>query len=232
MSNDSIALDNMPKSAIPIVADATITPKVSWTTKTKRGLMKAIRWVFTLKGFLITVYMLNVVAWGGMLFLLLVEAAPAMCHPSCGALYSPRRIWIEITSQILNALFCLPAFGLIPWRFRDLYWLLVWRWGIRGNEMKSMGERRLAGIHNDWFRLRGSENVTQVNHLDEDNPAVPFPIDKTPAPPTTGVRAPPTKTWKMDFVVWAFVWNTFFQTVLSAFMWHYTRFVRRRRFSA
>jgi hypothetical protein len=44
-----------------------------------------------LQGFLITVYFLNVIAWGGMLFLLLVEAAPAMCHPSCDDLYSPRK---------------------------------------------------------------------------------------------------------------------------------------------
>ena len=32
------------------------------------------------------------VAWGGMLFLLLVEAAPAMCNPTCNDLYSARRI--------------------------------------------------------------------------------------------------------------------------------------------
>lgn len=83
--------------------------------------------------------MLNVVAWGGMLFLLLVEAAPAMCHPTCNDLYSARRIWVEIDSQILNALFCVTGLGLLPWRLRDT-WLLV-----RGNWQK------LSVIHAGWY---------------------------------------------------------------------------------
>jgi MFS family permease len=32
-----------------------------------------------------------------------------------------RKVWIEIDSQILNALFCVTGLGLIPWRVRDLY---------------------------------------------------------------------------------------------------------------
>lgn len=84
-------------------------------------------------------YMLQVVAWGGMLFLLLVNAAPAMCHPSCNDLYSPRREWIEVDSQILNALFCVTGLGLLPWRLRDV-WLLV-----RGNWVK------LSKVHAGWF---------------------------------------------------------------------------------
>jgi len=83
--------------------------------------------------------MLNVVAWGGMLFLLLVNAAPAMCTPTCNNINSPRRIWIEIDSQILNALFCVTGIGLLPWRLRDL-WLLY-----RGNWEK------LSKIHSGWY---------------------------------------------------------------------------------
>jgi hypothetical protein len=60
-----------------------------------------------------------------MLFFLLLKAAPAMNHPDGGdADSSPRKIWIEIDSQILNALFCVTGFGLAPWRFRDLYWYI------------------------------------------------------------------------------------------------------------
>jgi hypothetical protein len=94
--------------------------------------------------------MLNVVAWGGMLFLILVEAAPAMCHPSCNDPYSPRKICmsdkhpklisgIEIDSQILNGLFCVTGIGLLPWRLRDGYLL------VRGNYTK------LAKIHEGWY---------------------------------------------------------------------------------
>lgn len=64
-----------------------------------------------------------------MLFFLLLKAAPAMNHPDGGdADSSPRKIWIEIDSQILNALFCVTGFGLAPWRFRDLYWYIKARW--------------------------------------------------------------------------------------------------------
>jgi len=64
----------------------------------------------------IIIYGLNVVAWGGMLFLILVGAANKTMPDK-----QTRKIWIEIDSQILNALFCIPGLGLIPWRLRDLY---------------------------------------------------------------------------------------------------------------
>ncbi|KAL6402662.1 hypothetical protein AUP68_14116 [Ilyonectria robusta] len=49
-----------------------------------------------------------------MIFFLLLKAAPAMNHPSADSDDSPRKKWIEIDSQILNALFCVTAFGLAP----------------------------------------------------------------------------------------------------------------------
>jgi len=167
------------------------------------------KWVLTPKGFLITLYMLNVIAWGGMIFLLLVNAAPAMCKPTCDDLFSPRRKWIEIDAQILNALFSLTAFGLIPWRFRDLYWLLVWRLGIRGATKKSLGLSHLAIAHKGWFRTQDVGEVISPGLGGNDR-----------------LRAPLTASWKMDFVVWSFVWNTLFQAILSGFMWGYNRFER------
>jgi hypothetical protein len=148
-----------------------------------------------------------------------------MCRPTCNDINSPRRIWIEIDSQVLNGLFCVTGFGTIPWRFRDLYWLLVYRLGIRGRsrQAREFGIRRLAGIHRNWFRLRGSENWTHEGLEGEDNPAVPLPMKKRLDAPLTGVRAEPTATWKMDFVIWANVWNTFLQACLCGFMWGYTR---------
>lgn len=135
-----------------------------------------------------------------MLFLLLCNAAPAMCVPNCNDINSPRRKWIEIDSQILNALFCVTGFGLVPWRFRDLYFLLRWR---LFSDKKAL--HKLEVIHGGWFRGPSGVDVAHT---------------------TTGQVAPMTKSWKMDYVVWLYVWNTFFQCVLSGFMWGMNRYNR------
>ncbi|CAI6327997.1 unnamed protein product [Periconia digitata] len=202
-------------------------PKVPWKESTMIGLKGFWKWFLTPSGFLITLYGLNVVAWGGMLFLLLCNAAPAMCTPTCNDIQSPRRIWIEIDSQILNALFCVTGFGLAPWRFRDLYWWAWWRVG--GKNRTQTGIRRLAGIHQGWFRLPGSDQLPSAAgaaEVDPNDPAVPIPAKKIPDPPPTAHRAPPTKGWKMDWVVWMNVWNTFFQVVLCYYMYNYNRYER------
>lgn len=197
----------------------------------KHGLIAFLRYSITPVGFFVVLYGLNVVAWGGMLFLLLCNASPAMCYPDCNDINSPRRVWIEYDSQILTALFSLTAFGLAPWRFRDLYYLMKYR--IMGQQAAL---RRLSGIHRGWFRLPGSsalpvdvgpENVERF--LAEGKVAegsVPFPPKQVPDAPLTGVRAPPTKVWKMDFVIWMMIWNTLFQCVLSGVMWGMNRYTR------
>ncbi|UPX18385.1 uncharacterized protein EKO05_0008687 [Ascochyta rabiei] len=202
-------------------------PKLPWTRSFTIGLKGFWKWFLTIPGFLITVYGLNVVAWGGMLFLLLCNAAPAMCTPTCDDINSPRRIWVEIDSQILNALFCVTGFGLAPWRFRDLYWWARWRLG--GSQAKLIGIRRLAGIHRGWFRLPGSEQLSEevdATKVSSEDPAVPIPASKIPDPPPTGSRASPTIPWKMDFVLWMNASNTFFQILLCFYMWHYDRIQR------
>lgn len=208
-------------------------PKHTWGEATIIGLKAFWKFTITPLGFLIVIYGLNVVAWGGMLFLLLIGGGKQyMCYypgshgmKDCNNINSPRRIWIEIDSQILNALFCVTGFGLIPWRFRDLYYLLQYR--IRH---KQSALRRLAGIHRTWFRLPGSHELPTDPHASiknpETNPAIPLPPSKIPDTPLTGIRAPATKLWKMDYVVWAFVINTFLQAVLSGFMWGYDRYKR------
>jgi hypothetical protein len=242
------------------------SPKIPWTRSTIIGLRAFCKWFLTPFGFLVTIYALNVVAWGGMLFLLLCDAAPAMCWVSdvhshngwvydCDNLYSARRIWMETDSQILNALFCVTGLGLIPWRFRDLYYLLRWRLLSRnkfGHHQKLYGLRTLAGLYRTWVRLPGSETLDSMS-LEEYNelvfplesldltkyevnlpsvkanaldPRVPWRLYKTPSPPITGVRAPPTAFWKIDLFVWCNVFNTFFQVCLCGFMWGMNRFDR------
>ena len=211
-------------------------PQHTWGEATIIGLKAFWKFTITPVGFLVVLYGLNVVAWGGMLFLLLIGGGNQfMCYPpgshgqkDCNNLYSPRRIWIEIDSQILNALFCVTGFGLIPWRFRDLYYLLKYR--VRGQHDAL---RKLAGIHRGWFRLPGSSDlpVEETPLVDTEgpissNPAIPIPTKKAPPPPLTGIRAPPTKMWKLDYVIWAYILNTFLQAVLSGFMWGLNRFDR------
>ncbi|KAK5938813.1 hypothetical protein PMZ80_009005 [Knufia obscura] len=118
------------------------------------------KFFWTIKGFLITIYGLNVVAWGAMIFFLLIPGAtPAMCksYPDCeDKRYSARQIWIENCSQILTALFCVTAFGLLPWRLRDFYYMIRYQ---------AMGDydalRRLAGYYRGWYRLPGSDKLPE-----------------------------------------------------------------------
>ena len=208
-------------------------PKHTWWESTVIGSKALWKFFLTPLGFLVVIYGLNVVAWGGMLFLLLIGGGSEfMCYPpgshgekECNNIDSPRRIWIEIDSQILNALFCVTGFGLIPWRFRDFYYLLQYR--IRHQQSAL---RRLAGIHRTWFRLPGSEELPTDPHASivaaEENPALPLPPTKAPDGPLTGIRAPSTRMWKLDYVIWAFVLNTFLQAVLSGFMWGFNRYKR------
>jgi hypothetical protein len=204
-------------------------PPHTWQQSTGTALKALWRYFLTWQGFLVVIYALNVVAWGGMIFLLLCNAAPAMCQPSCDDINSPRRIWIEYDAQILTALFCVTGFGLIPWRFRDLYYLLRYR--FMGDHIAL---RRLAGIHRDWFRLAGSETVppmvgpenieAEAGNLPAEQ--LPFPLKSIAPAPLTGTRAPSTPVWKLDFVIWMFVWNTFLQAVLSGIMWGLNRYDR------
>jgi hypothetical protein len=208
-------------------------PKRTLGESLKINAIVFLRYASTPVGFAVVVYGLLIVAFGGMLFLLLCNAAPAMCIPTCDNIDSPRRLWIEIDSQILNALFCVTGFGFAPWRLRDLYRLLQFR--LKGN---LIALRRLAGIHRDWFRLADSHqlpsNLGPSNicaKLTDNNTvlpldAMPDPVVMMPDPPLTGVRAPPTSGWKIDFVIWMYVANTVFQCFLAGFQWCMNRHTR------
>jgi hypothetical protein len=190
----------------------------TWKQTIIIGLAAFWRFFRTPTGFLITLYGLNVVAWGAMLFFLILKAAPAMNHPDGGdADSSPRKIWIEIDSQILNALFCLTAWGLAPWRFRDLWWVCVWRFGP-DTESASKAIRRLAARNVSWFRLQEND---LMDH--EEAGVDPSLIRRSTF---SGEKAPPTASWKMDFVVWMMVLNTLLQVGMAYMMWAYNRIDR------
>lgn len=100
---------------------------------------------------------------------------------------------------------------------------------------KHIALQRLAGIHRGWFRLEGSETLPQnlgPQNVDKDEfqsaprSAIPFPETKLSEVPLTGVRARPTKVWKLDLVIWLMVANTLLQCVLAGIMWGMNRYNR------
>lgn len=162
-----------------------------------------------------------------MIFLLICNAAPAMCHPSCDDVNAPRQIWIEIDSQILNALFCVPAFWLAPRRCIE-----AWQ-ALQSMTGQKTALRQLAATYREWFRLPGSDvlpahvSPAQVEAwLQQGSSAedmVPCPVRRVPEPPPTGRRARPTQVCKLHAVVGMNLLNTVFQIILSMFMWCYNR---------
>lgn len=144
-----------------------------------------------------------------MLFFLLLKAAPAMNHPSADDNSSPRKIWLEIDSQILNALFCVTGFGLAPWRFRDWYWMVR---VVHFHDKSAMF--RLTQQNKGWFRP--AEEYEEAIAIEHEKDTVTF----------NGVRAPPTSLWKLAFVIDMMVLNTALQAVLCYFMWGYNRINR------
>ncbi|GAM87288.1 hypothetical protein ANO11243_053100 [Dothideomycetidae sp. 11243] len=200
-------------------------PKATLGATIKAGLIAAGNFILTPTGAFITIYGLNVVAWGAMLFFLLLKAAPAMDHPDNGdANSSPRKIWIEIDSQILNALFCLTSFGLAPWRFRDLWWCIQWRHRL-GKDHGRHALFSLAARNASWFRMPtdmyepSSEPATQSEPIDG-------PLPDFLTMPASGVRAPPTALWKLVLQVWLMVLNSLFQVGMAFMMWHFNRIDR------
>ena len=177
---------------------------------------------------LLIVYCLNVVAWGGMIFLLICNAAPAMCHPSCDDINSPRQIWIEIDSQILNALFCIPAFWLAPRRCIEFWKVLKY-----ATKQDITALRQLAATYREWFRLPGSDAIPAyvgpveaeawLNETPFQDGMLPYPARSIPGPPPSGRRATPSRVWKLQAVVVLGLLNTIFQVILSLFMWCYNR---------
>ncbi|KAJ5170114.1 uncharacterized protein N7500_002897 [Penicillium coprophilum] len=141
-------------------------PKASWADAFKKGSIAAGRFILTPTGVFIVVYGLNVIAWGAMLFFLLLDV---------GSMSKERKeVWIEIDSQILNGLFCLTSWGLAPWRIRDTYWLLMWHFGSAETSKESI--MQLAKRNSSWFRICDP--------------------DSSECETLTGKVAPPTETWK------------------------------------
>ncbi|KAH5128025.1 hypothetical protein HBH70_220610 [Parastagonospora nodorum] len=183
--------------------------KKGWGPTVLNGLKAFWKFFKTFWGFWITIYCLNIVGWGLMLVILISKAVPAMNRPTADDNSSQRKIWIEIDTQILNALFCVTGFGLAPWRFRDWYWTVR---AIHFHDKHAM--YRLTQQNKGWFRP--SEEYTEAVAVEHEKDTVA----------SNGVRAPPTALWKLAFVVNMMVLNTALQALLSYYLWGYNRIDR------
>ncbi|KAM0546958.1 hypothetical protein ACHAPJ_010618 [Fusarium lateritium] len=174
--------------------------KEKWGPTVMNGLKAFWKFFLTPSGFLITLYGLNIVAWGAMLFFLLLNTAPAMNHPSANSNDSARKKWIEIDSQILNALFCVTGFGLAPWRFRDWY---RYHRAVHWKNVPAM--QKLTEQNKAWFRPPAWATEMQTE-------AKPKPTDSTSeiirSATFTGEKAPPTPLWKLGFTIYMMSWAT------------------------
>lgn len=176
------------------------TPQVSSSTALNRAYIAKYKFTITPTKAFIIIYGINIIAWGAMLFFLLLNVGPMQKEQ--------KEIWIEIDSQILNALFCLTSWGLAPWRVRDTYWLIMWRFGSDAKSKSSIEQlaRRNAG----WLRMKECDLIESHEAILSQNTL-------------TGKIAPPTKTWKIDFVVINLLLNSLFQVGMATFMWMYNR---------
>ncbi|KAF1823699.1 uncharacterized protein K489DRAFT_317274, partial [Dissoconium aciculare CBS 342.82] len=212
------------------VRPAPLPMSIAWTVT-----LKTIgSWMLTPFGFLVSLFTVNIIAWATMLFLLLCNFISAMCwipnhnqgwDYDCTSMQSPRLKWIEINSQVLNALFCITGFGLAPWRLRDQYFILDYHLiaeAKHGKVRKMYGLRKLAGQYRNWIRLPGSQSLD----CSKSDTRIPLPVNKQPNPPATGIRAPGTSIWKVDVVVGCQTVNTLLQGGLCGFMWGWNRFNR------
>lgn len=79
---DSKRRDQEPPAAAPFPNGYHFPPRHTFAQSTKLGLLSFWRYFTTPLGFLVTIYGLNIVAWGGMLFLLLCNAGKVHCSSS------------------------------------------------------------------------------------------------------------------------------------------------------
>ncbi|KAI2466047.1 hypothetical protein F4781DRAFT_407002 [Annulohypoxylon bovei var. microspora] len=212
-----------PKRQRTLLEKCSDEPKKPWGPTIVNGLKAFWKFFRTPIGFFIIIYFLNIVAWGAMLFFLLLGAAPAMNYPTADDDNSPRKKWLEIDSQILNALFCVTGFGLAPWRFRDLYFLIR---ATFFHDKVAMG--RLATQNKGWFRppLWAREDEDSPTDTVQDDSRRSVESTEKPAATFTGNVAPPTALWKLALTICMMVLNTLFQVALSYFMWAYNRLNR------
>lgn len=148
------ALAAIPTPAMLLHDDDTQEPKSPTTHKRRYWLLLktytrlALSYLFSVEGFIVTAYFVTILGVSIMLIILLCNGAPAMTRKwgPDNVQHSPRRIWIEICTQVLNGLFCLAGLGLFLIRARDVY---LWIRGVYFGDIYRT--KKILRIHSNWF---------------------------------------------------------------------------------
>lgn len=108
----------------------------------------ARQFLFSLRGFFLTLYFFTVLGWALFLVIILCNGAPAMSreYGPDNVQHSPRRIWIEACTQVINGLFCIAGLGLFLFRARDVY---LWTKSAVTGDIYCT--QKILNIHSDWF---------------------------------------------------------------------------------
>lgn len=142
---------DLPPATPPLVDSTTITPpseeegeeeedpldqhlrKLVRNQKRKQKLQLALRgvWAFlkTPLGVAVGIYGFMVVFWGaGLVFVLIIPFQSDYV----------KKLWIEIASQVLTALFTITGIGMLPWRIIDTYYIsIIYSYARRTRERRA-----------------------------------------------------------------------------------------------
>ncbi|KAF8592432.1 hypothetical protein K439DRAFT_1378530 [Ramaria rubella] len=192
--------------------------------KIRRTLAGVWSFVKTPMGVITAIYGFLVVFWGAAIIFFLAGWVPTSSSDRKG-------FWVEVTSQIENALFTVTGIGLLPWRIVDTYRiLLVWKM-----KRKSARLRRRAGLPElyDEDDLPDPQYDTNFVHvLTDDQQRELHHQQKEFAKSQTWYRPHGTETHRAFPITTAFLiclfidGNSFFQAILCGCMWGLDRFQR------
>ncbi|KAF8525324.1 hypothetical protein JB92DRAFT_1319962 [Gautieria morchelliformis] len=183
-------------------------------------------WSFikTPMGIITAIYGFLVVFWGAAIVLFLLNWIPTGSKDRQG-------FWVEISSQVENALFTITGIGLLPWRIVDTYRITkIWKLKrISTRLRKSAGLPELYDEDDlpdpqydpDYVHVLTDEQQKELHHQQKE-----FAKSQTWYRPhgTESHRAFPIAT---ALLICLFVdGNSFFQAILCACMWSMNRFQR------
>ncbi|CAD6568158.1 MAG: hypothetical protein TREMPRED_004307 [Tremellales sp. Tagirdzhanova-0007] len=201
-----------------------VLKKDSKWEKTKRIGRGVWTFVKTPMGAFTAVYGFLVAFWGAAIVLFLLGWIKTGSK-------NEKNIWVEISSQVENGLFTLTGVGLIPWRVRDTYRMVI-IWRRKRLITKLRVARGLAPIEDpndlpdpkeaaDYVSVLSDEYVEQLRYQQEQF-----------AKSQTWYRPHATETHRAFPIEWA-LWNTilmdgnsFFQCILCGCMWGLNRHTR------